>query len=162
MSTFSILVPTYNHEQFIDDCIRSVVAQTFTDWEMIVLDDGSPDGTGALVREWAKSELRITYIRQSNKGIFRLFETNNYGLGISKGKYICILEGDDYWEKDKLQKQFNALESHPEVVLCWGKVNAFSSETKKIHTILPMVGSTVPFSWNNNPSGNIFKQSVSR
>ncbi len=155
MSTFSILVPTYNHEQFIDDCIRSVVAQTFTDWEMIVLDDGSPDGTGALVREWAKSELRITYIRQSNKGIFRLFETNNYGLGISKGKYICILEGDDYWEKDKLQKQFNALESHPEVVLCWGKVNAFSSETKKIHTILPMVGSTVPFSWNNNPSGNI-------
>jgi len=155
MTTFSILVPTYNHERFIDDCIRSVADQTFSDWEMIVLDDGSTDSTGALVREWAKSDQRITYICQANKGIFRLFETNNYGLQISKGKYISILEGDDFWEKDKLQRQFDAFESSPETVLCWGKVNAFSSETNKTHTILPVIGSTVPANWKNEPPGTI-------
>jgi len=155
MPAFSILVPTFNHERFINDCIRSVIGQTFPDWEMIILDDGSTDNTGSLARDWAASDPRITYIYQSNKGIFRLYETNNHGLEISKGKYISILEGDDFWEKDKLQKQSEILENHPEVVLCWGKVNAFVSETGKIRTVLPVSGQHFPVSWNNNPVGCI-------
>ncbi len=155
MPAFSILVPTFNHERYIGDCIQSVINQTFTDWEMIILDDGSTDNTGRMAREWADSDSRITYVFQSNKGILRLFETNNYGLGMSKGKYISILEGDDFWEKHKLQIQFDALENHPEVVLCWGKVNAFSSETNQIQSVRPDIGHTFPLSWNNEPVGNI-------
>jgi glycosyltransferase involved in cell wall biosynthesis len=155
MPAFSIVVATYNHERFINDCIQSVTGQTFPDWEMIILDDGSTDNTGAICREWVAADPRISYICQSNKGILRLYETNNHGLEISKGKYISILEGDDFWENDKLQKQFDALESHPEVVLCWGRVKAFSSETGKTHSVVPGFGRKVPVSWTNNPAGII-------
>ena len=155
MPAFSILVATYNHEKFIKGCIQSVIGQTFPGWEMIILDDGSTDNTGSICREWAAADPRIQYIYQSNKGILRLFETNNHGLEISKGKYISILEGDDFWEKDKLQKQFDALESHPEVVLCWGRVRAFASESGKTHSIVPAFGEKIPESWSNNPTGII-------
>ena len=160
MPAFSILVPTFNHERFINDCIRSVINQTFPDWEMIILDDGSTDNTGSLASEWAKSDPRITYVYQPNKGIFSLFETNNHGLELSAGKYVSILEGDDFWEKDKLQKQFDALETHPEVVLCWGKVRAFSSETGKVHTVLPRMSEHIPISWTNNPVGSILNDLI--
>ena len=155
MPIFSILVPTYNHEKFINDCIQSVISQTFSDWEMIILDDGSTDGTGSIAKAFAESDPRIIYVPQPNKGIFRLFETNNSGLKISGGKYISILEGDDLWVKEKLQKQFDVLENNPGVVLCWGKVNAFSSETGQVHAVLPIVGREVPSVWSNDPAGSI-------
>ncbi|GEM_PF-320334 len=155
MPIFSILVPTYNHEKFIGDCIQSVLSQTFSDWEMIILDDGSTDNTGSIAKARAESDPRIIYVQQPNKGIFRLYETNNSGLEISKGNYISILEGDDLWAKDKLQKQFEVLENNPGVVLCFGKVNAFSSETGQVHTVLPIVGREVPATWSNDPAVSI-------
>lgn len=99
----SILTPTFNHEAVIGECIRSVLLQTYAEWEMIIVDDGSTDRTGEVVKSF--SDPRIRYKRQENKGVSRLKETYNAGLQLASGKLIAILEGDDYWPSDKLSIQ---------------------------------------------------------
>lgn len=117
----SIISPTYNHEKFIADCIKSVLEQTFTNWEMIIIDDGSTDSTYSIACEYAQKDTRIKPFTQKNIGIFRLGESYNFALSQSKGKYVAVLEGDDVWLPGKLQIQVDSLEQNPECVLCWGK-----------------------------------------
>jgi glycosyltransferase involved in cell wall biosynthesis len=121
----SIITPTYNHERFISDCINSVLNQTYQNWEMIIVDDGSTDNTFRIAEEFAKGESRIKVFTQKNIGIFRLAETYNFALLQSSGKYIAVLEGDDVWLPEKLEKQIPLLEENEDVVLSWGR--AFSS-----------------------------------
>lgn len=99
----SIITPTYNHEAVIGECIQSVLAQTFDDWEMIIVDDGSTDRTGEVVASF--SDPRIRYVHQENKGVNRLKETYNTALQLARGRAVAILEGDDYWPADKLKIQ---------------------------------------------------------
>ena len=114
----SIITPTYNHERFIEQCIESVLAQTYPYWEMIIIDDCSTDRTGEIVARY-KDE-RIKYIRQDNLGIWRLSETYNKALEISQGELIAVLEGDDFWPPNKLEKQVPVFERQ-EIVLSWGR-----------------------------------------
>jgi len=123
----SIITPTYNHEKYITDCILSVQSQTFSNWEMIVVDDGSTDGTFSIAKELAAKDPRIQVHTQKNIGIFRLSETYNFALSETKGKYIAVLEGDDIWLPDKLTLQVAELENDEEIVLSYGQ--AFSSTT---------------------------------
>ena len=113
----TIITPTYNHESYIGQCIESVLSQTYTHWEQIIIDDGSSDRTAEVIAQY--SDPRIRYIRQSNVGIWRLKETYNRALNQARGDLIAILEGDDFWPPDKLEKQILAFESE-EVVLCCG------------------------------------------
>jgi len=115
----SIITPTYNHGNFIGQCIESVLAQTYPHWEQIIIDDGSTDDTNEVVSQY-KDE-RIKYVRQNNVGIWRLNETYNRALQYSQGELIAILEGDDFWPTYKLEKQLIAFEKR-EVVLSFGKV----------------------------------------
>lgn len=101
----SIITPTYNHEPFIAQCIDSVVAQTYSNWEMIIVDDGSTDQTWSIVAEYARRDQRIKPIRQDHKGIWRLAETYNIVLERTRGELVAILEGDDVWEPSKLSTQ---------------------------------------------------------
>jgi glycosyltransferase involved in cell wall biosynthesis len=117
----SVISPAYNHEKYIADCIESVRAQTYTNWEMIIIDDGSSDSTFKIASELALQDHRIKPFTQKNIGIFRLAESYNFALEKSSGKYIAILECDDVWLPDKLQKQVEALEKNPMAVLSWGK-----------------------------------------
>lgn len=126
----SIITPTYNHEKFIGQCIESVLAQSYPHWEQIVIDDGSADKTGEIAVQY-KDE-RIKYIRQDNIGIWRLGETYNKALNISQGEFIAILEGDDFWSPDKLEKQIPAF-NRQEVVLSWGKVAITNSRGETIY-----------------------------
>lgn len=121
----SIITPTYNHEKYISDCIRSAQEQTYTNWEMIIVNDGSPDNTLSVARSFAATDDRIHVFTQENVGIFRLSETYNFALEKSKGKYIAILEGDDVWLPEKLELQVPTLEQDESVLLSWGR--AFSS-----------------------------------
>ncbi len=114
----SIITPTYNHEKFIGQCIESVLAQTFPDWEQIIIDDGSTDSTPRIVKRYKDS--RIKYIRQEHRGLYNLVNNYNYALSLSKGDFIAILEGDDFWPDYKLEKQLNLFDS-PDVILTWGK-----------------------------------------
>lgn len=115
----SIITPTYNHEPFIGACIDSVLAQSYADWEQVVLDDGSSDHTGEVVKSY--DDPRIQYLHQSNEGPFELANTYNRALSHTKGELIAILEGDDFWPADKLRIQILAFDD-PDVVLSYGEV----------------------------------------
>jgi len=116
----TIITPTYNHEKYIKRCLDSAIQQTFTDWELIVVDDDSTDGTSAEISK--VFDKRIRYFHQKNKGIERLAESYNKALELAKGKYIAILEGDDYWPADKLEKQILMFRDK-NIVLTWGRAS---------------------------------------
>ena len=122
----SIITPTYNHENYIGECIHSAQAQTYQNWEMVVVDDGSTDNTYSVAKKLSENDPRIKVFTQSNVGIFRLAETYNFALTNSTGKYIAVLEGDDVWLPEKLDLQVTAMEADNEIVLCYG--NAYSSK----------------------------------
>jgi len=102
----SLITPTYNHEKYIEQCIESVLGQTYPHWEMIVVDDASTDNTAYIIEKYAGKDKRIRMIRHSrNWGMYRLAESYNQALDFSSGKYISVLEGDDYWPAGKIEKQ---------------------------------------------------------
>ncbi len=127
----SIITPTYNHEKYIADCIRSVLAQEYRHWEMLIVDDGSPDGTLQIAREFAAQDPRIQVFTRENVGIFRLAETYNFALRHSKGKYIAVLEGDDIWFSQKLAIQIPRLEEKEDCVLSWGEAYATDEQLQQ-------------------------------
>ena len=155
MPAFTILTPVYNHEQYLEPCIASVRAQTLRDWEMIILDDGSADGTAEIARRWVEKDKRIRYYRQENQGIFSLAGTYNKGLSNSHGRYISILEGDDLWEPEKLHRQYAVMEENPEVVVTWGRAGALVAETLKTQRFSPEEDITGGEFWPNRPVGAI-------
>jgi len=122
----SIISPVYNHEKYITDCIESVRNQTYTDWEMIIINDGSTDNTIKVIESFLKLEDRIHLLDQENVGIFRLSDTYNRGLQVAKGKYIAILEGDDFWERNKLERQVAIMESDQSIILAWGQARTYN------------------------------------
>jgi glycosyltransferase involved in cell wall biosynthesis len=140
----SIITATYNHERFIGQCIESVLVQSYTNWEQIIIDDGSTDRTGEIVGRY--KDKRIRYIRQDNVGIWRLSETYNKALQAAEGEFIAILEGDDFWPPRKLEIQTPALD-RKEIVLSWGKMGIADSEGKTT-TVSPR-----NLRWFSNKSG---------
>ena len=103
----SVIMPAYNSEKYILKAIHSVMNQTYSDWELIVIDDGSVDSTVDIVREISANEPRIQlYINQSNMGVSK---TRNRGFDLAQGKYIALLDSDDIWHTDKLEKQLALL-----------------------------------------------------
>ena len=103
----SILIPTFNSEKFISETIRSVQNQTYKNWEIILVDDDSIDGTLTIVAELALKDNRIQYSRlekNSGTGVAR-----NSALAAAKGKYIAFLDADDLWKPEKLEKQLDYL-----------------------------------------------------
>lgn len=113
----SILTPTYNHARYIRRCLESAIAQTDPRWEQIVVDDGSDDGTEAIIR--SIQDPRIRYVRRTHRGIMHLAESYNLALEMSRGAFVAVLEGDDFWPADKIERQL-PLFDRPEVVLSWG------------------------------------------
>jgi glycosyltransferase involved in cell wall biosynthesis len=151
----SIITPTYNHQDYIAECIQSVLDQTFTRWEMIIIEDGSTDNTLNIAYDFEHRDNRIKVYTQKNIGIFKLAETYNKALGMAKGKYIAILEGDDYWENDKLRLQVELLEGNDEVILCWGQARSISSDKNEIYNIYPDENLKESLFFNNDPVGSV-------
>jgi glycosyltransferase involved in cell wall biosynthesis len=114
----SFITPTYNQEKYIGDCIRSALAQTYPNWEMIIIDDGSTDRTPQIIKSF--SDKRIRYFRQDNLGGHRLGITYNRALKKSKGELLAILEGDDFIPPDKLAIQVPHF-SDNDVILTYGE-----------------------------------------
>ena len=101
----SVIVPAYNTAPYIEETLLSVVGQTFTDFEIIVVNDGSPD-TPALEAALAPFAARIRYVVQENRG---LSAARNAGIAVSRGKYVAFLDSDDAWEPDYLEYQLSEL-----------------------------------------------------
>ena len=129
----SIITPTFNHERYIRHCLDSAIAQTYHPWEQIVVDDGSDDGTEAIVR--SIEDPRIRYVRRSHRGITHLAESYNVALGMARGSYVAVLEGDDFWPVDKLERQLRLFD-RPEIVLTWG-LAAVTNEAGDVQRMSP-------------------------
>lgn len=98
----SIIMPAFNAEKYISESIKSVQQQTFTNWELIVVDDGSTDGTASIVKELQQIDARINYIYQPNK---KQAAARNTGMKAGKGEWIAFLDSDDLWMPNKLESQ---------------------------------------------------------
>lgn len=112
----SIILPTYNGAKTIEKAIKSVISQSFKDWELLIIDDGSTDNLKSILIPFIKEENRISYIRnESNLGIQKSL---NLGLNFAKGEYIARIDDDDEWiNKNKLQKQIEFLDLNQDYVL---------------------------------------------
>lgn len=113
----SIVMPAYCAEKYIEAAIQSVVDQTYTNWELLVLDDGSQDNTIQIVQALAKQDSRIRlYQNERNMGPAK---TRNRGLDLSQGDYTAFLDSDDIWHADKLEKQVALAErEHADIAYC--------------------------------------------
>lgn len=109
----SIITPTYNHQGFLDECLDSVQSQIMSDWEQIVVDDGSQDQTLRIAMRRSERDRRVKVIHQPNKGIWRLKETYNTALSIARGEFVAILEGDDIWSPQTLDRLTTEMLSLP-------------------------------------------------
>jgi glycosyltransferase involved in cell wall biosynthesis len=90
--SISIIVPCYNQAQYLDECLQSVMNQTFQDWECIIVNDGSPDKTKEIAKIWTKKDIRFIYLKKVNGGIS---SARNAGISIAKGEFILPLDADD-------------------------------------------------------------------
>lgn len=105
----SIIVPVYNMEQYLDVCIRSVIAQTYTNFELILVDDNSLDSSFSICRNWQNKDKRVISYTKKNEGVIKARE---YGVFRSKGEYISFLDSDDYIESDYLSCLIETLEKY--------------------------------------------------
>lgn len=122
MTTISIIVPCYNQAQYLPDCLQSVVEQTYSHWECIIVNDGSPDNTEAVALEWAAKDNRIKYLKKENGG---LCSARNAGISSAEGKWILPLDADDKIGKDYLKFAHDIMISKSEVGLIYANANYF-------------------------------------
>lgn len=102
----SIIVPIYNSEKYISRCIDSILNQSFIDYELILINDGSKDKSLDIIKEYEKKDKRIKVIDQKNEGVSK---TRNKGIKLSKGKYIMFIDNDDYIENDYIKTYYNQI-----------------------------------------------------
>jgi glycosyltransferase involved in cell wall biosynthesis len=110
----SVVIPAYNSGPYIAEAIRSVMMQTYPDWELIVVDDGSTDDTVEQVKPFL-SDSRISFHHKVNGGPS---SARNYGIHLAKGDLIALLDADDYWLPTKLENQIVIMDQYPEVGVC--------------------------------------------
>jgi len=117
MPSVSILMPSYNHARFLPDGLRSVQAQSFEDWELVIVDDGSKDESVEVARGFSSSDSRIrVYTNEQNLGTYG---TEQRALTLSSGRLIAVMNSDDLWHRDKLRLQVEQLDSDPRLSLSY-------------------------------------------
>lgn len=124
----SFILPIYNVEKYLSECVESILAQTYRDFEILLVDDGSPDNCPALCDEWAKKDSRIKALHKPNGG---LSDARNYGLEHAQGDYVVFVDSDDFWvNKDCLQRLMNVVDAHPECDFIGFNCSYYYSDSK--------------------------------
>jgi GT2 family glycosyltransferase len=126
----TVVIPTYNRAYCIADAIDSAIAQTHTNLEFIVVDDGSSDNTGALIERRYANERRLVYLRQANRGVSA---ARNAALRVARGDYVALLDSDDIWKPWKIELQLRCLERFPEAGMIWTDMEAVDPEGRLIN-----------------------------
>ena len=106
MPKVSIIVPVYKAEQYLHRCVDSILSQSFTDCELILVDDGSPDKSGEICDEYASRDSRIQVIHKQNGGVS---SARNAGLDVAHGEYVWFVDSDDWIENDSLKEIYNIM-----------------------------------------------------
>src|SRR5438876_6978821 len=116
----SVIVIFFNAEEFIQEAIQSVFAQTYASWELLLVDDGSTDGSFAIAQRCAKASGKVRYLEHAGHENRGMSVSRNLGIANATGEYIAFLDADDVWLPHKLEQQVAALESQPEVGMIYG------------------------------------------
>jgi len=111
----SVIITCYNQAHCITNTLESVVAQTYTNWECIIVDDGSEDDSAEVIKEFIKDDTRFTYLFQDNQGVAR---ARNKGFALATGCFISFMDGDDTFLPDKLKEQIQVFKDNPEIAVC--------------------------------------------
>ncbi len=128
----SVIIPAYNRGRYIRQTVESVLNQTYTDIELIVIDDGSTDDTRDILEGYGDRITLLEHEARQNRG---QSASINLGLDRARGKYLAILDSDDYWEPDKIESQVGYLQRHPEVGLVYGNGTAVSGNGEFLYDI---------------------------
>jgi glycosyltransferase involved in cell wall biosynthesis len=123
----SIVMPTYNRANFIAETINSIQKQTYSNWELIIIDDGSTDQTGEVIDDIHDD--RIRYYQESHLG---MEHARNFGLEKATGEFIAFMDSDDLWAINKLDSQLNVFEEHPEIDFCLTGAYEFNSHNRPV------------------------------
>ena len=110
----SLIIPIYNCEKYLRKCLRSVVAQTYRNLEIILVDDGSSDRSGVICDKFARNDSRIVVIHKKNGGVSH---ARNDGINVAKGEWICFIDGDDYVGQDYIINMYNAVKNGTDLVI---------------------------------------------
>lgn len=140
----SVVIPLYNKETFISETLESVLQQTHTDFELLVVDDGSTDNS--IQKVTAFNDPRIKLIKQANAGVS---VARNLGIQEASNAWVSFLDGDDWWGPTFLEEMVNAIKTHPQNVLfASGRCRVFASEEERYsHPMLPEDGATASINY---------------
>ncbi len=116
----SVIVPVYKVEQYLEKCITSILNQTFKDFELLLIDDGSPDRCGAICDAFAAKDERIRVFHRENQGIARV---RSFGVSQVKGEYICFVDSDDYVFENYLERLYSAITTTDAKIAVCGHIN---------------------------------------
>ncbi len=134
---FSIVVPIYKVEKYLKCCVESILTQSYTDFELILVDDGSPDNCPKICDEYAKNDNRVKVIHKQNGG---LVSARKAGLKISSGEFIVNIDGDDYIKQGYLEEFANAIKEHNADVVCVSFVEEFEGIEKENTDLVGLEG----------------------
>lgn len=131
MPTVSVIIPAYNAGKFLGETVRSVLTQSYTDFEIVICDDGSTDNTAEVAQSF--SDARVKYIRHTNIGVSA---TRNNGAKNSSGKFLAFLDADDIFYRDNLAKKAEALEKNPAAGMAFADCDVIDGDGKKTGEVL--------------------------
>ena len=132
---FSVIVPIYKVEKYLPDCVNSILNQTYKDFELLLVDDGSPDNCPQMCDDFALKDSRIRVIHKKNGG---LVSARNIGIKNAKGKYICYVDGDDTVDEKLLESIYKEIliKNNPDIII-FGIVKNFADHDEEIFCDLP-------------------------
>ncbi len=125
----SIIVPCYNQAQYLDDCLQSVFNQTYTEWECIIVNDGSSDNSQEVAQRWTEKDARFVYVEKENGGVS---DTRNHGIRMAKGEYILPLDGDDMIGAEYLEDAIRIFQTDKETKLVYCNTQLSGEENRKV------------------------------
>lgn len=129
----SVIVPAYNISKYILDALQSIKKQTYKNYEVLIIDDGSLDETPSIVEDFCKSNQQFKLLKKANGG---LSSARNYGIDHAKGQYIALLDGDDIYSKDKLANHVAHLDNDPSIGVVYSASKAIRDDGKPTFFIL--------------------------
>ena len=125
---------SFNYEKFITQAIESVINQTVSDWELIIIDDGSKDNSLNIIKNYAQQDERIKLFTHENNENRGLCASVRLGLEKAENDWVAFLESDDFWAKNYLEEKTAFIENHPETVLVYNDIECFGYETRVSNT----------------------------
>lgn len=128
----SVILPVYNGEKFLRESIESILNQTYENFEFIIINDGSTDGSLKIINEYASKDPRIKVISRENKG---LVDSLNEGIDLAKGKYIARMDADDISLPERLELQLNHMEENPEITILGTYIEVFGDESNEVESV---------------------------